>query len=329
MSRILFAALILISFSSCQKDLPDIFSDNQDSSQSLKLKQIHLEVKDPNDPRDYTFSIKYDSVNHKLNVYLDNPSTVTEIFDQLVYTYEFNPAGYLVKVYAPDNGMNPVLAYTINRDASNQIQSIIEHNPDMVTGGSDETIYFSYKNIGSDLIVQDSVNYSAVGFFQTQTIRLNSNKLPVAIGRSGLGSLVDSLDFHYNSLGELSTITGIRDTTEIVLDKSKVAAGWNKQAEIFLGKDAQVLALIDPMYSLLFSFMDINLEDKFETRYNVLLSPPLSRFTRHGFYNAPSYQDYGASQVNFTNSFSADNRLSGITISDGGFGEIKYTFSYY
>src|SRR5688572_12777100 len=94
-------SLISIFCISCQQEPTDILPPvTTDTVSTSKIKAIHLTHSDPNDPIDVIFSIEYDTPGKKINVYVDDPATTANIFDELLYSYEFNTHGYLTKVSA-------------------------------------------------------------------------------------------------------------------------------------------------------------------------------------------------------------------------------------
>ena len=322
--------LISILCSSCQQEPTDIFPpNNTDSLISTKIKTIHVTHTDPSDPIDIILAIQYDTPGRKLNVYLDDPATNTNIFDELLYAYEFNADGYLTKVSAINFNQVVSPLYSIQRDGSNQIQQLLEYDPSNPPGSpADITRLFSYTTSGGQLKVKDSFQYPMTPYFQSHEISFNTNKLPATIRDFNFAE-ERTMNFVYNAQNELTTIRGNDDTTTIVLDKTQTALDWNKQAGIFLGKDAYLLGLLRPMYSLSMNFLTVLLDDKFETEYNVLLSQPLQKISRQGLYNFGAA--YGKIDLNFTNTFLPDKRLSAVTINGTGDGSAvsKFSFTYY
>jgi hypothetical protein len=330
MRNLIFFLFLISIFTSCQREPTDILPpDNTDSVSTSKLKSIHVVHSDPNDPIDVILAIQYDTPGRKLNVYLDDPATNTNIFDELLYSYEFNAAGYLTNVSAINFSQVVAPLYSIQRDGANQIQQLLEYDPSNPAGSpADITRKFSYTTIGGQLKVKDSFQMPLVPYYQSQEIIFNTNKAPVSIREFNIAD-ERTLSFVYNGQNELTTIKGNDDTTTIVLDKSQTALDWNKQAEIFLGKDANLLSLLRPMYSLGLNFLTILLDDKFETEHNVLLSPPVQKISRQGLYNFGA--SYGKVDLNFTNTFLTDKKLSSITINGTGDGTAvtRFDFTYY
>lgn len=327
--------LVLLSFISilcisCQQEPPDLLPPViTDSVSTSKIKTVQITHTDPNDPIDVVFSIEYDTPGRKLNVYMDNPGTSGNIFDELLYSYEFNADGYLTKVSAINYNQVVAPLYVIQRDASNQIQQLLEYDPSNPPGSPpDITRHFSYSTSNGQLHVKDSFQAPLIPYFQSHEITFNTNKTPARIHDFNFAE-ERTMNFVYNAQNELTTIRDDDDTTTIILDKTQTPLGWNKQAEIFLGKDAYLLSLLRPMYSLSFNFLTVLLDDKFETEYNVLLSQPLQKISRQGMYNFGAA--YGKVDLNFTNTFLADKRLSSVTVNGTGDGSSmsKFSFTYY
>jgi len=88
---------LFISTTSCNKD-DEPTPERVDSIKSVLPKQIIWKVLDQDS---IIISIKYDTANHKIELYADDPST-SNLYDKLGSTYTYNNDGYLVNFSQAD-----------------------------------------------------------------------------------------------------------------------------------------------------------------------------------------------------------------------------------
>jgi hypothetical protein len=96
----------------------------------------------------YVASIKYDTVNRTIQIYLDD-TTTTNLYDLLAKTYTYNSSGFLTSVKAADFGgsdqnSDNTYSVTINRGTDNTINYIAEVSKD---GSVYDSIFYNYQAV--------------------------------------------------------------------------------------------------------------------------------------------------------------------------------------
>lgn len=329
-----FTAFLMVFFSvGCQKEINHTLSEIKEDSSATEsspialLKQIKVQHLSVSDPIDITFSIQYDTVNRKINVYWDD-TTNTNLYDLLVYTYEFNKDGYLTK--SQTLGSNGALKtdFTISRNSSNQIQQIIEFDAEEINNATyNDTIHYSYQTASGQTIIRDSVRFFPFTKFASQTVTYNAQNKPVLLAYRYDGLVEKVQSFHYNNQNLLNRIEGSTDTIDYAFDAMATDTNWQKQSQLFLGKDYYILSIEPLTQSLSYNFLSFIVEGTFETTYNPLLTLPLSSFRRSGY--VVTDPDHPQTQlVNFTNSYTVDHKLASILLTPVGGEPFYYSFSY-
>lgn len=326
---LLITACLPIIFGSgtgCQKELsPGILNDSTSGSTPL-LRQIRVHSISATDPFSYIFSIQYDTISRKINFYTDDTTTSTP-YDQLVYSYQFNPNGYLIGANVLDN--NGVLGpdFIITRNSSDQIQKIVEYNAEELNGTPyNDTVYYSYSTSGNQMLIQDSVRFhNQSNFLSAKSIFNSQNKL-VSSNYFYAGLPNRTENYTYNSQGGVTKVLTDLDTTEFTYD-TIMPSNWQNMPLIFLGKDYYLLQKEALTNRLNYQFLTVIIETVFETTYNPLLSKPVKQMVRHGhsFFDPASYQ---SKTINFINSFTAGNLLSSVSILPEGDNPIFFSFKY-
>jgi hypothetical protein len=325
MNRVLTIAIAILVFS-CQKEIsPSIIQQPASVDTPAVLKQVIVRNTSVADPVDFIFSIQYDTLNRKINMYLDD-TTNANPFDQLACSYEFNAGGYLIRSNSLDGGGNMAPDFIINRNASNQISEIVEFGAEDVGGVLyNDTIKYEYSSSAGQSIVKDSVRYhnGQTGSFVTN---FNTSFQPVVSRNYFIGYLVNTTKFNYNTQSRLSSITRNADTAQFSYDNTPIDSGWQNLPALFLGKDHYLLQL-DPLTQRLgYNFLSLIMESKFETVFNPLFTFPLMTINRSGI--PVSLGTYQTQAIHFTNTFTANGRLSTIVVTTPGEASFYYYFRY-
>lgn len=333
MQKLSWLILILtLALFSCQKEVSETLTTNRNTSDSsaAKIRTIRIVNSDPSDPLNVTVAIEYDSVNRKVKVYLDDPATNNTQMDLLSYVYEFNPAGYLATIHSLDDNMNLVPEIIFNRDASNRLVSILENDLHQNGQGGPVTHHFSYQsNNGLQIVMDSTSDQSGPGYMKF--VRSFSGQRVISAQRyiTYSGALDWNDTFSYNAQGQLVSRKGTHDTTDIVYQNTPSPTGWDGQDELFLGKDAYLLNAFPRALggNDSYHFMSFLYNTPLEIIYNVLFMPPVSTVSLHGFWN-PNYSMYDSSQVQFTNTFTSDNKMAKIVVAIPGRYAVSYSFGY-
>lgn len=139
----IFFALVI---SSCQKDVESTEEEMEETINRLPKQIIYTESVD-----NYSevWSIKYDTLNRKINVYYED-TTNTVLYDKIKESYQYNNNGYLVKYESFwDDGESEQT--DIVRNANNQINYII-YSQDF--NASADTFFYTYQKFGDDLNIK-------------------------------------------------------------------------------------------------------------------------------------------------------------------------------
>lgn len=166
MKKSIFRFMVLVGYlgiiSSCQKEI-DPTPETIDRIKSLLPKQISHSwrmglVDSQEDDISYrweedsvTFSIKYDTMNRKIEFYLfDRVSNSPS--DKPVFFYTFNKGGYLVN-FAASSGM-PYnyrdVVIEIKREADDRVHSIIYDHKEL---GRRDTTFYRYQALADDIYI--------------------------------------------------------------------------------------------------------------------------------------------------------------------------------
>lgn len=160
MFRILHTIVLvfLVSlFCSCEKDVEPTNEEIVDIIKQLPKQILYSE---PNDVLSEVWSIQYDSLNRKINIFIDD-TTNSNPYDQLKYSYEYNTAGYLVK-YTHNEDSFWEESTTIDRDANNRIRYISDHD---VFSSDPDTSFYSYDITGNSIKTTVTRKSEAFGTF--------------------------------------------------------------------------------------------------------------------------------------------------------------------
>lgn len=237
--RILSAIILIsfIAFTSCTKDLapqPDIV----DSVKAVLPKQIIYNL----DTEDTLYvSFKYDTVNNKVEIYENDPST-PDLYDKLAITFTFNKAGYLVtyvinstKFY---NSSFENAVVNINRTSDNTISYIAYDDRDF---NRKDTTFYTYQRESSGIKITTIGRESY--FEDTTTYRYdNSYNLMEVKG------VYDYANYHYNPNMSINKITGKGlgdNVTDFAYGSGIPDAEEDWLARLLVGKDHYILDIMD------------------------------------------------------------------------------------
>ena len=312
---------------SCQREIDGFTQSSGNATtttETPKFKTIRLQSMDPTDLWDVTLAIQRDSVNRKLNIYRDAPATTNTLFDTLYFVYEFNAAGYLTKKFTRNENGQVIPQFIFNRDVSNRLLNVVEM--DVFQGGQgDITRYFSYQTSGNTVIIQDSVpdftfndSRKAVRHFINQKLMSQQNY--------EAGNLIDNINYTYNSQGNLSSVKGLNDSTDIIYDNHTLS-GWTGLTEFYMGADGYLLKEIKPIDELGYHFMTFLHLTMHEKPFNILFTPPIASITMRGFID-PQRSFYENKTVQYVNEYSSDHKLIKSTINAPGQDAFIISFGY-
>ena len=140
----IFLVLFATAFFACQKQQASAIAPIIDSS-NFGLPKRLIVTEFPSQSIS-TYSIKYDSLNQRLDTYIDDTTTANP-YDELISRYLYNSNGYLVSFQEFAQGSLPK-SHTINRDAENKIIWIASADVDY--DGQKDTSFFNYQAVGAN-----------------------------------------------------------------------------------------------------------------------------------------------------------------------------------
>ena len=318
---------MLVTGSSCQKELSPDNLDTTNTTGSYALRRIKIHHPSSLDPLDLVVSLQYDTMNRKLNIYFDD-TTTSNPFDRLVATYHFDSNGYLTGCDAIEDFTSNVIRpdFAITRNSSGQILKIVEFDAEELNGISyNDTVYYSYEQSGAQTIVQDSVMFYTNSYFTTRRTTYNSQNNPVAEEYS---RYISGPNTNYNySNDRLSLVTNAGYTTSFTYDNTLVSNEWQNLPRSLLGKDYYILKQSPLTGRLNYMVMSMILESHFETVYNPLFTPPLSNITVQGTTFVDP-DNFVTSTLNFATTYTADKLPATISVTSAGDDPFYYTFEY-
>ncbi len=181
--RILSVCFLFPIVIACQKQISSLDEEEEIEQPEEVIQQLPKQfvLKHFTDAYIEVWSMQYDTVNRRINVYYDD-TTNANPYDALKASYQFNASGYLIK-FIDSDGTDEETSI-IARDANNRIRYITNHdeyfrNPD--------TSFYTYENIGDSVRVsidrhgyfdQDVEKSSYVYTYKNnslQNLRLNSS----------------------------------------------------------------------------------------------------------------------------------------------------------
>jgi len=142
MKSIYIVVLLSIIISSCQKEIDlNITPKTIDSLNAVLPKQVIL-TDNTVTPSTIIYSIKYDTTNYRIDLYLDD-TTNSNPYDVLAVSYQYNTSGYLLSYKIFDLGN---ISYTINRNGDNKVAWIAHEDNDI---DLKDTTFFTYQTINT------------------------------------------------------------------------------------------------------------------------------------------------------------------------------------
>lgn len=245
--RILTTCILLIVFASCQKQLNNAEIIVEEPESSFPIQII---FSDWEETTKEVWSIKYDTADHMISIYVDDTTTTT-LYDQLKYSYHYNPAGYLIKYvdyFGLDEGTR-----MIARDQDNRIQYITNHD---YFNNYNDTSFYTYATVGSSLqITSDRKDdfFNNPDFTQRTIFTYSDNFL------QSLQYVQDSTEYIYEYSGSmLTSIESVKMNEKTIIlcayQTENPGNSSDKLLELILGKDYYLHDLRDmyffPLYRL-------------------------------------------------------------------------------
>jgi hypothetical protein len=145
-----------IVIASCQKTNDNPTSSQIDSIASALPKQIidaytfdSLNLGTSTVTHTYVVSIKYDTINHRIDLYEDD-TTNSNPYDALLATYKYNNDGFLTSFTQSSidySRFGTTFTATINRNADNTISSIVDVP---ISGGWVDSTIYTYQALNGD-----------------------------------------------------------------------------------------------------------------------------------------------------------------------------------
>ena len=270
---ICITVIICIALTSCKKgDSPVIPPKTVDSVNSVLPKQVissYIGESAAGDDSLITnvISIKYDTANFKIEMYLDD-TTNTNPYDKLVQTFTYNRDGYLTSYTTFDNG-NISENYSLSRGTDNRLQTIIDDDKE---GEQIDTTFFTYETAGTNTIVHTIMNsyQSSYNNFDTSNYTYDADfKLTKILGTNSGDPFVANYEYNANNtLSKVVTLdegnnlpTSLNAETDFFYSPTVPATNDDIVKKVFLGRD-YYLYDIQLLYPFSF-YMEVNLNNSF------------------------------------------------------------------
>jgi hypothetical protein len=229
------AAIILIASTSCQKETDTPGPGTIDSLKAILPKQIiYTDLTFPPGTGTDIFSIKYDTANGKIDVYLDD-TTNANPYDLLEISYTYNSSGYLVSYKKFNSGQLSEESF-IERSADNKITRIAYEEKNY----SKDTILFSYQIAGG----QTKINTIEKFYYQANPPSINNYSYTYDAGNKLTHSQVSgggltTVQYNANSSIKKTIYADVNYSNETNLFYTSGISDGKEDAIVktFLGKD--------------------------------------------------------------------------------------------
>jgi hypothetical protein len=240
-------AIILIASASCQKETDTPGPTTIDSLKAILPKQIiFTDLTLPPGTGTDVASIKYDTTNRKIEVYIDD-TTNANPYDQLAISYTYNNSGYLVSHKIFDAGVVEE-SYSIERSADNKITNIA-HLDNFIN--IKDTIFFNYLTISGGTkitTIEHSYYPGSPVFIDTALYSYNTDFKLTQILKSG--GAITSYEYNTNnSIKKLLFLSpGISNETNFFYMSGLTDGKEDVLVRTLLGKDNYIQNLKDFYY---------------------------------------------------------------------------------
>ena len=185
---------------SCQKELDSFTPETIDSIKSILPKQV-IVVWGMSDT--LIASIKYDTLNLKVEIYEDDPST-PDLFDNLALTYTFNNDGYLISYHQHKDISGTSLSQdesvNITRTSDNKISYIAYYDRNR---DEKDTTFYNYKSFNGGTTITTVGEYSYFGNPSIYNYDMNNKLLSSETTNIGYDNFYQ---FSYNSNNSISKV---------------------------------------------------------------------------------------------------------------------------
>lgn len=306
----LLVSFILTTNTSCNKGdepKPQIV----DSVKSILPKQI---VFLPEDSDSTVVSFKYDTLNHKVELYQDDPST-PDLYDKLIITSTFNNDGYLINyiintdVFYYTSFDNATV--TINRASDNKINYIAYNDLD---NDRKDTSYYTYKPVSGGTEITTAGYYS---YFENDTTNYNYDNDNKLLSYQILGNVFETAQFSYNPNNSVSKIVKTGGDFDNVSDFSYTSGIPDDKEDmlgrILFGKDYYLWDLKE--LSPFTTYLDADYDD-----YPISLTDPY-HLTRMLDTHRPDAAPTGVEGLSIAYELNENKLLSKVTITTEAVGQ--------
>ena len=187
----------LLTISSCKKDADQVPPETIDSLKSVLPKQIILQEEGSEAE---VVSIKYDTLNHKIELYEDD-TTNSNPYDKLAVSFSFNNDGYLINYIVNTSGLDNDFENTtinINRKADNKINYIAYDDSDY---DERDTTFYTYQSESSGTKITTN---GIAGYFEGSTIYRYDNNYNLLEYQGEYANAT----FQYNPNNSISKMVG-------------------------------------------------------------------------------------------------------------------------
>jgi len=297
----LLVSFILTTTTSCNKgDEPT--PQTIDSIKSVLPKQITIL---PEDSDSMVVSFKYDTLNHKVELYQDDPST-PDLYDQLLITSTFNSDGYLVNYIINTNLFDDTFnnaIVNISRASDNKI-NYIAYN-DLVQNRKDTSNY-TYETTPNGTQISVAGYYA---YFEETLTHYNYDNQNKLISYSFEEDPEPTAQFSYNSNNSVSKIVKTGDFANVSEFSYTSGIADDKEdllGRILLGKDYYLWDLKE--LSPFTEYLDADYDD-----YPISLTDPY-HFTRMLDTHRPDASPTGIEGLSVAYELNQNKLLSKITV---------------
>ena len=311
-------SLILTSTTSCNKG-NEPTPQTIDSVKSILPKQV---IFNSDNPDSLIVSFKYDTLNHKVELYEDDPAT-SNLYDKLVITSTFNNDGYLVSYEINTDKFDETdfdnAVINLNRASKNEINYIAYYDREF---NRKDTTFYTYEPVSNGTKIT-TIGYQS--YFEDTTYYNYDKENKLLSYQFSYGDPVNS-QFYYNLNGSLSKIVKTGGDYENLAEFSYTSGlpddKENMMDRILLGKDYYLwdLKVLSPFTV----YLDGDFDD-----YPLSLTDPYHLTRMQDTHRPTSFQPDGKEGLNISYELNENKLLSKLTVKYDNAGEVeKILFKY-
>jgi YD repeat-containing protein len=328
-NHLLMILTATIVIASCQKTNDNPTPSQIDSIASALPKQIidtytydSLNLGTSTVTHTYIVSIKYDSINHRIDLYEDD-TTNSNPYDVLLATYKYNNDGFLTSFIQSSidySRFATTFTATINRNPDNTISSIVEVP---ITGSEVDSTIYTYQSLNGDNSISTvvrSYDNQLLDYTYKVTYNYNASNSLTKVLNEDQGTYT----YSYNSNNSLKSFSLQGADITANADYSYSSGLPDQKADVFLqtllGKDFYIFDIrtFDPYI--------LSVDEDFEYMGNSITDPfHVSNATLSSY--SPATPDPFSTSATWTYQLNTQNNVTKMNF-NGGSEQHVYTLKY-